>query len=91
MVIALLAAGNTAAAPLIHNQNQYLLPVVLMTDAAKYVLTQGLAYMLHQQYYQNDWSGLFAAVTMIMVPTLLVYVIFQQQIQKGITVGALKG
>ncbi|MCB0061746.1 MAG: carbohydrate ABC transporter permease [Caldilineaceae bacterium] len=71
--------------------NQYLLPVVLMTDAAKYVLTQGLAYMLHQQYYQNDWSGLFAAVTMIMIPTLLVYVIFQQQIQKGITVGALKG
>ncbi|MEZ4622739.1 MAG: carbohydrate ABC transporter permease [Caldilineaceae bacterium] len=71
--------------------NQYLLPVVLMTDAGKYVLTQGLAYMLHQQYYQNDWSGLFAAVTMIMVPTLLVYVIFQQQIQKGITVGALKG
>ena len=71
--------------------NQYLLPVVLMTDAKRYVLTQGLAYMLHQQYYNNDWSGLFAAVTMIMIPTLLVYVIFQQQIQKGITVGALKG
>jgi ABC-type glycerol-3-phosphate transport system permease component len=30
-------------------------------------------------------------VTMIMIPTLLVYIIFQQQIQKGITVGALKG
>ncbi len=71
--------------------NQYLLPVVLMTDAKRYVLTQGLSYMLHQQYYNNDWSGLFAAVTMIMIPTLLVYIIFQQQIQKGITVGALKG
>jgi N-acetylglucosamine transport system permease protein len=71
--------------------NQYLLPVVLMTDAKRYVLTQGLAYMLHQQYYQNDWSALFAAVTMIMVPTLIVYIIFQNQIQKGITVGALKG
>ena len=71
--------------------NQYLLPLVLMTDAKRYLLTQGLAYMLHQQYYQNDWSALFAAVTMIMVPTLLVYIIFQGQIQKGITVGALKG
>lgn len=71
--------------------NQYLLPVVLMTDAKRYVLTQGLSYMLHQQYYNNDWSGLFAAVTIIMIPTLLVYIIFQQQIQKGITVGALKG
>ena len=37
--------------------NQYLLPLVLMTDAKRYLLTQGLAYMLHQQYYQNDWSG----------------------------------
>ena len=71
--------------------NQYLLPLVLMTDAKHYLLTQGLAYMLHQQYYQNDWSALFAAVTMIMIPTLLVYIIFQGQIQKGITVGALKG
>ncbi len=71
--------------------NQYLLPVVLMTDAKHYLLTQGLAYMLHQQYYQNDWSGLFAAVAMIMIPTLIVYIIFQSQIQKGITVGALKG
>ena len=51
--------------------NQYLLPVVLMTNAKRYLLTQGLAYMLHQQYYQNDWSALFAAVTMIMVPTFL--------------------
>lgn len=70
--------------------NQYILPLVLMSDPSRYVLTQGLAYMLHQQYYMNDWSGLFAAVTIIMVPTLLVYVIFQGQIQKGITVGALK-
>jgi N-acetylglucosamine transport system permease protein len=70
--------------------NQYILPLVLMSDPSRYVLTQGLAYMLHQQYYMNDWSGLFAAVTIIMVPTLLVYIIFQGQIQKGITVGALK-
>lgn len=71
--------------------NQYILPLVLISDPARYLLTQGLAYMLHQQYYQNDWSGLFAAVTIIMGPTLLAYILFQGQIQKGITVGALKG
>lgn len=71
--------------------NQYLLPVVLMTNSRRFVLTQGLATMLHQQYYRSDWSALFAAVTLIMVPTLLVYVVFQGQIQKGVTVGALKG
>lgn len=71
--------------------NQYILPLVLMSDNAKYLLTQGLSYMLHQQYYLNDWSGLFAAVTLVMIPTVLVYAIFQGRIQKGITVGALKG
>ena len=34
---------------------------------------------------------MFAAVTNVMVPTLLVYVIFQNRIEKGLTVGALKG
>ncbi len=71
--------------------NQYILPLVLMSNEARYLLTQGLAYMLHQQTYLNDWSGLFAAVTLVMVPTITVYMIFQSQIQKGITVGALKG
>ena len=71
--------------------NQYILPLVLMTERENYVLPQGLSFMLHQQYYKSDWSALFAALTIIMVPTLVVYIIFQNQIQKGVTVGALKG
>ncbi len=71
--------------------NQYILPLVLLTSASKYVLSQGLAFLAHQQRYQSDWSGLFAAIVIVMLPTLLVYVIFQSQIQRGLTVGALKG
>lgn len=71
--------------------NQYILPLVLMSERDKYVLPQGLSFLLHQQYYKNDWSALFAALTIIMLPTLAVYVVFQSQIQKGVTVGALKG
>ncbi len=71
--------------------NQYILPLVLLTSQKKYVLSQGLAFLQHQQRYQSDWSGLFAAVVIVMLPTLIVYIIFQSQIQKGLTVGALKG
>lgn len=71
--------------------NQYILPLVLIQNSAKYVLTQGLAYMAIQQYYTNDWSGLFAALVIVMIPTILVYAIFQGQLSRGITVGALKG
>ena len=71
--------------------NQYILPLVLLTSRSKYVLSQGLAFLEHQQRYQSDWSGLFAAIVIVMLPTLIVYVIFQNQIQRGLTVGALKG
>ena len=71
--------------------NQYILPLVLLTSSEKYVLSQGLAFLAHQQRYQSDWSGLFAAITIVMLPTLIVYIIFQNQIQQGLTIGALKG
>ena len=71
--------------------NQYVLPLVLISDESRYMLSQGLAFMLFKQFYENDWSALFAALTIIMVPTLIVYITFQKQIQDGITTGALKG
>jgi N-acetylglucosamine transport system permease protein len=75
--------------------NQYILPNSLMitnTDTTThYVLSQGLYYLQAQQFYQNDWSGLFAAVTIVMIPTLVVYLIFNDQIEKGMTAGAIKG
>jgi N-acetylglucosamine transport system permease protein len=71
--------------------NQYILPLVLVSDESKYVLSQGLAFMLFKQFYQNDWSALFAALTLVMIPTLIVYIVFQRQIQSGMMTGALKG
>ena len=71
--------------------NQYVLPLVLISDESKYMLSQGLAFMLFKQFYENDWSALFAALTIIIVPTLILYITFQKQIQDGITTGALKG
>lgn len=75
--------------------NQYILPNTLMitnTDTVThYVLSQGLYYLQAQQFYQNDWSGLFAAVTIVMIPTLIVYLIFNDRIEKGMTAGAIKG
>ena len=41
--------------------------------------------------YQGDFSGLFAAVAIVTLPTLIVYLVFQDRIEKGLMVGALKG
>jgi hypothetical protein len=56
-----------------------------------YVLAQGLAFLAIQQGYQNDWSALFAGLTITTVPLLAVYVLFQGKLEKGLTAGALRG
>ena len=69
---------------------QYLLPLVLMTDRDKYVLTQGIAQISVNAGYEADWSGLFAALSMSILPMIIVYAFFQRQIQAGLTAGAVK-
>jgi N-acetylglucosamine transport system permease protein len=71
--------------------NQFLLPLVLMTDEKRYVLSQGLQNLAIQQGYANDYGALFAALVITMLPTLVVYVLFQRRLESGLTAGALKG
>lgn len=71
--------------------NQFLLPLVLIQSENRYMLSQGLNFMAIQQGYANDYSGLFAAMTITMVPTLVVYILFQRRLESGLTAGALKG
>ncbi|GAA0465951.1 sugar ABC transporter permease [Paractinoplanes deccanensis] len=73
--------------------NQYLLPVVIMTGPgaeSKYLLTQGIANISTSAGYHAEWSTLFAALTLSILPMIVVYAIFQRQIQAGLTAGAVK-
>ncbi|MEU8393098.1 carbohydrate ABC transporter permease, partial [Micromonospora sp. NPDC048843] len=70
---------------------QYQLPLVLLSNAKdKWVLTQGIADISVNAGYEADWSGLFAALTIAILPMILVYAVFQRQIQAGLTSGAVK-
>jgi N-acetylglucosamine transport system permease protein len=70
--------------------NQFLLPLVLMPDQDRYVLSQGLAVLAANQGYRSDWSALFAGLVIALVPVLAVYIVFQRRIQEGLAVGAVK-
>src|SRR5699024_4470629 len=63
---------------------------VLNTDQSKFVLAQGLANMQAQQGYESDWGAMFAAVTITILPVLVVYVFFQRQLQGGVSRGSDK-
>nr|WP_260729680.1 carbohydrate ABC transporter permease [Dactylosporangium roseum] len=76
---------------LIGQWGQYLLPLLLMAGAKdKWVLTQGIQDISTAAGYEADWSGLFAALSISILPMIVMYVIFQRQIQAGLTAGALK-
>jgi N-acetylglucosamine transport system permease protein len=70
--------------------NQFLLPLVLMPDQDRYVLSQGLAVLAANQGYRSDWSALFAGLVIALIPVLAIYIMFQRRIQDGLSVGALK-
>jgi N-acetylglucosamine transport system permease protein len=71
--------------------NQYIIPVVLVSsDKDKFVLAQGLADLAVSEGYRGDYSRLFAGLTLAMIPVLIVYAVFQRQVQSGLTAGQLK-
>ncbi|HWB38598.1 MAG TPA: carbohydrate ABC transporter permease [Rugosimonospora sp.] len=73
--------------------NQYLLPVVLLQGEnadKKWVLTQGIAGISVAAGYEADWPALFAALTFAIIPMVIIYIVFQRQIQNGLTAGSVK-
>jgi len=70
--------------------NQFLLPVALNTKDGNYVLSQGMAKFASQAGYAVDFGALFAAVVITVAPVLVVYIIFQRQLQGSVSPSLLK-
>ena len=70
--------------------NQFLLPVALNTNRDNYVLTQGMAAFASQAGYSVDFGALFAAVVITVIPVLIIYLIFQRQLQGSVSQGTNK-
>lgn len=71
--------------------NEYLWALVTISKDQLKTLPLGMANVLQQSQYATDWGALFAGFVIMLVPTFLVYAIFQHRLTEGITVGALKG
>ena len=70
--------------------NQFLLPVALNTNQKNYVLSQGLADFASSAGYDVNFGALFAAVVITVAPVLVVYMIFQRQLQGSVSQGTMK-
>lgn len=70
--------------------NQYVLPLVIMQDGDKRVLAQGLGTLAANTGFRADYTALFAGLVIALMPVLIVYLLFQKQVQAGLTAGVLK-
>jgi N-acetylglucosamine transport system permease protein len=73
--------------------NQYVLPIVLMQGEGaerRWVLAQGLTALAVNEGYRGDYSGLFAGMTIAMLPVLLGYLALHRQVQSGLAAGQFR-
>jgi raffinose/stachyose/melibiose transport system permease protein len=69
--------------------NQFLLALVLVEDPSRRTMAGALGYF--QGHYATDVPLLCAATILILVPTFVVFVLFQRQIITALLQGSLKG
>ncbi len=71
--------------------NQYLWPLVITNEESMRTAQIGIRFFLVNQERATDWGAIMAGATIVMIPTLVVFLIAQKQLVKGIAMSGLKG
>lgn len=71
------------------NWNELLLAMVFISDDLKKTLPVSLSKFVGP--YNTNYSQMFAAIMIAIIPTIIVYCAFSNQIVDGLTAGAVKG
>lgn len=71
--------------------NDFVIALTLIISDEKRTLPVGLIALMSTFKLKADWVTLFAGINMVMLPTVIVYIIFQKSLQEGLSGGAVKG
>jgi len=70
--------------------NEFLVALIMISDNALKTLPLGLLYF--QTQFASDWGAMGAVMVISTIPTIVVYLLFSEQIEKALTVSsAVKG
>lgn len=69
--------------------NDFLLPLIVLSDNKKYTLLLSTNTLFGQ--YSSDWTAILSALILAALPAIVLYIVFQKQIMRGIADGAVKG
>ena len=71
--------------------NEFQLSLVLINSPENRTLSLGMYSLITSMKYSGgDWAGLFAGVTIVMVPTILIFLFLSERMISGITMGGVK-
>jgi ABC-type glycerol-3-phosphate transport system permease component len=71
--------------------NDYIFALTFITSPEKRTLPVGLIGLMATFKLKADWVTLFAGLNMVMIPSILMYLLFQKKLTGGLTAGAVKG
>jgi len=69
--------------------NEIIMPTIYLTNKDYYPITRGL--IVFQGVYGSNWPTLAAAVLMLTLPMLILFLFLQRYIISGLTAGSVKG
>ena len=82
------ALGTVAAISMIPVWNDLWFPLILAPSERTKTIVLGAQVFLGQ--FLNDWQAVLAALSLAMIPAVLLYMIFSKQLIRGLTAGAVK-
>jgi len=82
------ALGTVAAISMIPVWNDLWFPLILAPSEKTKTIVLGAQVFLGQ--FLNDWQAVLAALSLAMIPAILLYMLFSKQLIRGLTAGAVK-
>jgi len=83
------ALGTLAVYSFLQTYNQYLWPLLITNSTEMRTVQIGITML--QVFEREQWQIVLAGVVTVMIPTLILFVVANRQLIRGLTAGALKG
>ena len=75
----------------INTWNEFFWSLILLRSGKLYTLARGLQTLFFNMSTESRWTELFAGLVIVMLPLIVVFILLQDRITEGLTVGAIKG
>lgn len=71
--------------------NEYLIANIFVVDKDYFTIMNGLMSVKNSLSTKSEWGQIYAGFVIAMLPTLVLYILAQDKLTKGMSIGGLKG